>query len=251
MVNSRMDLTVFDIAILMASGGVIGVLMGATSIGGVLLVPLVAVICDLPAKAVIPVGMVVALSSALTASHAFARQGQIPGAAARAMLAPAAIGAVAGAFAMAHLPDRVFSLAIVAICVLGVFNGLRRRDVQGADCESSPRVTAAVAGVVGLGSSLSGTSGPVLFVPPYMMLGNAARPTIGLAQVIQLPITIFASLGFAVSGAIDYGLVCILAPAVMCGASMGARFAQRIPADALHHVMTLVLLVAGGLAALG
>ena len=59
---------------------------------------------------------------------------------------------------------------------------------------------------VGLGSALSGTGGPVLLVPVLMFARQPLPAIVINAQAVQLPIALCAGASHALSGALDYRL---------------------------------------------
>lgn len=249
--ETGMDLTLLQSSTLLASALLIGTLMGATSIGGVLLVPLIALICDLPASHAIPVGMLAALCSGLAASCVFARHGNVDGRTAATSLVPAGLGAITGAVCLPFVPAGIISLGLITVCAIGFFSSLRVHFVGHARQKAiSTPAFAALLGLVGLGSSLSGTSGPVLLVPPLLWLGGHPRDIAGQAQVIQLPVAACASIGFAMQGAIDVPLAAMLVPPVVAGVILGARLAQHLSTARLSPLMSLVLAIAGLMTAL-
>lgn len=243
-----MDISVLQLAALAASALVIGGLMGATSVGGVLLVPMVALICDVPIAQAIPVGMTVALCSGLAGSFVFARHGRVDRRAALASFVPAGLGAITGAVLLPVVPPGAITFGMVAVCALGFVGSLRSRTAAPPRSDGmSSSAFGALFGVVGLGSSLSGTSGPLLLMPPLLWLGKDPREVTGMAQVIQLPVTGCACIGFAFLNVIDLQLVAVLAVPVVVGVIAGARWAQALAPGRLQPLLSLVLLLAGAL----
>jgi hypothetical protein len=241
-----MDYSVLQLAALAASALVIGGLMGASSVGGVLLVPIIALICEVPIAQAIPVGMTVALCSGLAGSCVFARHGRVDRRAALASFVPAGLGAMIGAVLLPVVPPGVITCGMVTVCALGFVGSLRHRDAGPTRSDGmSGSAFGALFGMVGLGSSLSGTSGPLLLVPPLLWLGKDPREVTGMAQVIQLPVTGCACIGFAVLNVIDVQLVALLVLPVVVGVIAGARWAQALAPGRLQPLLSVVLLLAG------
>ena len=105
----------------------------------------------------------------------------------------------------------------------------------------------AIGAVTGLGSSMSGTGGPLLLVPILLWLHVPVLASVGLSQVIQLPISAFATAGNLVYGAIDVVVAAALSLLLMIGVWLGARLAHRVSSAALKRFVSFVLLAVGGM----
>ncbi|MCZ6520224.1 MAG: sulfite exporter TauE/SafE family protein, partial [Bacteroidetes bacterium] len=101
--------------------------------------------------------------------------------------------------------------------------------------------------LVGFGSSLTGTGGPVLLVPILLTLHYPALKSIGISQAIQLPIAVFAVIGFWLYGEIDLGLGLHLGIAQAIGVYIGAQVAHRLPVVQLRRLVAIVLIGVGSM----
>ena len=68
---------------------------------------------------------------------------------------------------------------------------------------------------------------------------------VGLSQVIQLPISAFATAGNILYGAIDPAAAAALSVLLMIGVWFGARIAHRVSSIALKRFVSLMLLGVG------
>ncbi len=96
--------------------------------------------------------------------------------------------------------------------------------------------------VVGFGSTLSGTGGPVLLIPIMLFAGAAVSVAVSSSQPIQIPIAVFGTASFLTYGALDWQLALVLGVVQGVGAVGGARISNRLA------TATLRLLVASALA---
>ena len=230
-----------------------GWLIGATGIGGVLVVPML-------------IGLEgVELSQAIAASSlAFA----LPGAAALWRLRRSGkakersaenhfsviavvLGALPGALLGAWLVHQVdVSMLLAGLAVLALFSGVRGLLSKPALLAMSLPIPVplalALGALVGLGSGLTGTGGPVLLVPLLMALRQPLLGVVVAAQAIQLPVALSASLAHASSGTLDWSLALSLGLLLLLGSLLGQWSTSRIQT---HHLQKLVsvLLIACGL----
>ena len=98
--------------------------------------------------------------------------------------------------------------------------------------------------VTGFLSPLTGTSGPVVFLPLALTMNYPILNALGAAQAVQFPISIASSISFSLLGKIDGALGFALAvgatPAVILGSSMAHKFNKFH----LQVVVTTVLCIA-------
>jgi uncharacterized membrane protein YfcA len=99
---------------------------------------------------------------------------------------------------------------------------------------------------VGFGSSLTGTGGPVLLVPLLLVLGYISLTAVGISQAIQLPIAIFATIGFILYGQIDFELGVLLGLVQSLGVIVGGKIAHTLPHEKLRTVVAITLIGVGG-----
>ncbi|TVR64284.1 MAG: sulfite exporter TauE/SafE family protein [Gemmatimonadales bacterium] len=98
---------------------------------------------------------------------------------------------------------------------------------------------------VGLPAGLLGVGGPVLAVPLLVMLGVPMLLAVGLAQVQSVLISLFASLGYAVQGVIDWSLALLVGIPLVVGTALGWWIAHRIRPARLKVGLAVVLVLLG------
>jgi len=102
-----------------------------------------------------------------------------------------------------------------------------------------------IGGVVGFGSAISGTGGPLLLVPLLVSLNWPTLTAVGLSQIIQLPISALATLGNYLHAEVDVLLGLGIASIMVIGVAIGARLAHRVPGLLLRRIVAIVLLGVG------
>ncbi|HEY8356115.1 MAG TPA: TSUP family transporter, partial [Ramlibacter sp.] len=125
--------------------------------------------------------------------------------------------------------------------------GLRPRATAAAEALTlGVPAFAALGLLVGLGSALTGTGGPVLLVPLLMLARQPLRAALPAAQAIQLPVALCAGAGHAWAGALDLRVALPLGGVLLVGALAGQWAAPRTPAVALHRLVCALLILTGG-----
>ncbi|NIM40333.1 MAG: TSUP family transporter [Hydrogenophaga sp.] len=225
-----------------------GAAIGATSIGGVLVVPALSSLLGVPLPEAIA-----ASSLAFLVTGAYALTGKASGALAHLqrdapLMLTALLGAGAGAALAAWAPGDAVRGWIGLLALASGAHALWRlhRPYPRAD-HPWPGLGGQIAlGLgVGLGSALSGTGGPVMLLPILMLMRRPLSRAIVAAQVIQLPIAVAASGAHALAGRLDWRLGATIAVALLLGAWAGRRLARRANPRPLQAATAAVLLATG------
>lgn len=222
-----------------------GFLIGATGIGGVLVVPALTSFGGVLVTQAIAATALGFGFPAIAALWFLLRGGDR--AAAKASL-PLVWGSLAGALAGAMLVrvlDAKWLLGGIAVLVL--LAGLRGLLTPHTEPRAPLGATAmAVLGVlVGIGSALTGTGGPVLVIPVLMFLGQPLALVIAGAQAVQLPVAAAATLVHAGNGVLDWQLGCTIGIVLLAGSLGGAWIGRRIDTRVLQRVLSALLVAIG------
>ncbi len=226
----------------------IGILIGTCGLGGVLIIPFLVYIADIEIHTVIPACMAGFVVAAGFANYAHARRGTIRWDKAIYLAVGAAPGAYLGSITVLALSSLVLE-SIITILVIG--SGLRAlttssTENSGAGVERVPHSVLTLIGfVVGYGSSVSGTGGPLLLMPTLLILNFPIMIAIGLCMAIQLSVLPFATFGHLMHGSIDWILAMPIAVGMSAGVLIGANIAHRISTNSIHRLVALSLLVSG------
>lgn len=221
-----------------------GVLIGAIGIGGVLLPPALIWLGGLDPHAAAGTSTFAFLFTGLVGTVAYARQGAIPWRFAGLLTASAAPAAALGALVNGIVPAIVLHVVLAAVTAgSGLFNLVSRPTSERDGLPAAAAVT--IGAVVGFGSALTGTGGPVLLVPALLALGVEPLTTVAAGQLISLPLVAFASLGYAGSHLVHYRLAVLLGLLAAGGVVAGAALAHRLPRRLLHRIASVTLLAVG------
>jgi uncharacterized protein len=232
---------------LLSIGLGVGLAIGCTGVGGVLLVPLLTYGLGLGVQGAIAVALWSYVWSGLVAVLLYARHASIDWRMALWLCLAAVPGAVLGARATALLPDAALEALIALLLVASGFRALQPRRTETPEPRRLGRTGLMMLGGI---TGFVGGGGAFIVVPLLAVLEQPPLIAIGLGQTIQIPISATASLINLASGRIDLTLGTVLATALATGIAVGAPLAHALPQQTLRRVLALAM-VAAGFAMLG
>lgn len=221
-----------------------GFLVGVAGVGGIIIIPFLIFVAGMDIHAVIPTCMLGYAGGMPAAVYSYARKGSIRWDKAVYLIVGAAPGAYVGSITVWALPSHILEL-IIAVFVL--FSGLQafqktNPNISGTGIDSvSGPLLILIGLVVGWGSSVSGTGGPLLLVPTLLLLNFPILATVGLSMAIQIPITPFASLGHLIHGEIEWQLSVPIAIGAAVGVLYGSQIAHRISPQRMRRMVAIIL----------
>jgi uncharacterized membrane protein YfcA len=229
--------------LILAALGVLlaGMAVGATSIGGVLVVPVLGTLAQVdPGRAVAAASLGFAFTGAaawwLTPRHTTGGTWALGGS--------ALAGAALGAFTLAWLPAGGVRLAVGLIALGSGLYALFGRERS----RTQPLPALALVllgGVVGCLSAWSGTGGPVVLLPLLALLGVPATLGVDAAQRVQLPVALAATAVNFAAGRLDVVLGLGIGVLVLAGWFAGRWLARRLPVQRLRHAVAVALIATG------
>jgi uncharacterized membrane protein YfcA len=221
-----------------------GLAVGATSIGGVFVVPTLTTFAGVaPAQAVAAASFGFAFTgvAAFATAHPRAARGTWP------LDAGALVGAALGAATLAWLPAAAVRVAVglVALasgCFALLNGGARRNETQAR----WPWIALVALGLlVGCVSAWSGTGGPVALLPLLALLRAPTAGAVAMAQRVQLPVAAAATTVNAAAGRLDVGLGLAIGVLVLAGWAAGQWAARRLPVHHLQQAVAVALIATG------
>jgi uncharacterized membrane protein YfcA len=234
------------LALLALIGLVGGVGISAVGPGGVLPTIGLFVLTPLAPATVAGTAIATNIATGLAGTAAYTVSGQLRDRATRRLALILAVTAVAGTppgvLINAHVSKRLFGVLLAVFAVAVAFLvWLRGRRARVA---ARPR-DAVVAGLglaVGLASGLLGLGGPLLTVPLLIALGVATLEALAAAQAQSVVIATVGTIGYAVSGRVDWALVLVIGLPELAGVLLGWRIARALPTRTLRIILIVVLL---------
>jgi uncharacterized membrane protein YfcA len=229
--------------LMLAALGVLlaGLAIGATSIGGVLVVPVLGTLAQVdPGRAV----AAASLGFAFTGAAAWWLTPRQPAGGSWALGGSALLGAALGAFTLAWLPAGGVRLAVGLIALGSGLYALFGRERSRTHPLPAPALVL-LGLAVGCLSAWSGTGGPVVLLPLLALLGVPATLGVDAAQRVQLPVALAATAVNFAAGRLDIVLGLGIGVLVLAGWFAGRRLAQRLPVPRLRQAVALALIATG------
>jgi uncharacterized protein len=229
-----------------AAGVVLGTAIGATGIGGVLLVPILTLALGIDVRHAIAAALLSFLPSCLVAVALYARRGSIPWREAWLLCLAALPAAWFGARAATVAPASLLEAAIGVLLLAGGLYALRTpRSALTRRVALAPVTLLALGGGTGFVSAMTGAGGAVMLLPLLLLLDTPVLAAIGLGQAIAIPIAGLASLVNLAAGLVDLWLAAGLAAALALGIAIGTPIAHALPQRLLRRLLGLVVVLAG------
>jgi uncharacterized membrane protein YfcA len=228
---------------------IVGLLIGAVGIGGVLLVPSLNIIAGIGVHEAVPACMLAYLATGTIGVIVYARHGSIHWDKVFWLCLGAVPAAFLGSVSLLSIPAFV---VMFVIALLMIFAGIDALIKSYRTAEHSHRARQlgrmhfiVIGFITGFGSAITGTGGPLIIVPIIIFLGLPVLTAVGLSQAIQLPIASFASIGNWMSGNLNFNLALLIAAAMVVGSLGGAMLVHRLPTKPIRKLIAFLLVFVG------
>ena len=224
----------------------LGMAIGATGIGGVLLVPILTLALGIDVKRAIAAALLSYLPACVIAVTMYARRGSIVWRDAWPLCLAALPAAWLGARAARGAPGTLLEAAIGVLLLAGGLYAVRtpRNAASGGRRLGSGVLLGLGAGTAFV-SALTGAGGAFVLLPALLLLDMPVLPAIGLGQAIALPIAGLASVANMQAGLIDAPLAALLAAGLSAGIAVGTPIAHALPQLVLRRLLGALVVAAG------
>lgn len=222
-----------------------GVLIGMTGIGGVLVVPILHELREINFRASIAVASLAFGLPGIIALWRMRRDHRSFSGAEWMLIGATIPGALLGSMVV-HVAQTRSLLGVLGVATLA--SGLWGLRAQKSAAHAPPlsKAAACAAGcAVGLGSAVTGTGGPVVLWPLMMAAKQEVRSALLMAQAIQLPIAVCASMIHMASGETNFKLSVMVGVVLVAGALVGQAIAGFLSARLLRTAVCLLLIATG------
>ena len=228
---------------------IVGVLIGAVGIGGVLLVPSLYLIAGIEVHEAVPACTLSYLATGVIGVIVYARHGSIQWSKVFWLCLGAVPGAFLGSISLLSIPAMAVMFLIALLMVVSGVDALIKAYRKSGEKQEprllSPLQFIVIGFITGFGSAVTGTGGPLILVPVAMFLGLPVLTAIGLSQAIQLPIAAFASFGNWMSGNLNVELALVIAAVMVVGSLGGGVLIHRLPAEPIRKLIAVLLVFVG------
>jgi uncharacterized protein len=222
---------------------VVGILVGCVGIGGVLLPPILTYVGGLDLHLAMATSMWSFLFTGVVGTMTYSRRNSVDWRMVLWLGTGIVPAAVLGALSNAALPTEVLTVLLAALVAAAGFNAFMRASSAERAAHSFGNLLLFLIGaVVGFGSALTGTGGPVLLVPILVLMRAPTLTAIGVSQAIQIPVAIFSTLGYILFGQVDFFLGTILGLVAAAGVVIGTRVAHAVPILTLRRIVAVSLI---------
>lgn len=236
--------------LLLAVALIVGVCIGASGVGGVLLIPALNALTTLSIQASMATALFTFFFTGIVGAWMFQRRGSIDWQIATPLCIGGALFGVLGAWANSRLDARALTLVLgVLIVFAGVYTfggGGRNRPAVFVGRPAARRALLFVVGALtGFGSGLTGVGGPAIAVPVLVALGFPALVAVGASQVVQIVASVSGTAGHFSRGLVDLPLAAWLTLVEIAGVWAGVHLAHRVDALLLRRGIGVLCVVVG------
>ena len=239
-------MTPFELAGLFAFTLIVGGFIGATGVGGVLLVPSMVFVLGMSAQMAVASMMFAFIFSGIAATFAYARRGSVRWPMVWAICGGAAPAAFLGSIVVWNVPGSLLLAGISALTLFSAFQTLRPNAPTRHDNEDISNLALVLIGAVsGFVSAMVGAGGAIVVLPLMFAMGAPALLAIGLSQAIQFVIAVTATVGNLSVGEVDFTVGGVIAVALVIGILVGTRIAHALPVLLLRKIVAWVLALIG------
>ena len=224
----------------------VGLLIGSVGIGGMFIVPSMVHLVDMNVHLAIATAMAGYLGSGGAGVIAFSRRGSIAWRQALTICTGAVPGAFLGAFTVVHVPGLLVETLIAALTLFSGLHALMPQAAQPGQARNlGVSLLVFIGLVVGFGSAMSGTGGPLILLPILMWLRVPILVALGAAHMSQVTIATCATVGNVLYSQIHVPMAIALALLLGLGVFAGVVVAHRVPADKLRRMVAVALVLTG------
>lgn len=228
----------------------VGALIGAVGIGGILLIPALTAFAGLVIHEAMATALFTFLFTGFLGTYLFQRRGSIDWRLAVPVCTGAAVFAFFGAWANSRLQAPTLGAILAAIIIFaGVYTLASWHGAPSPALEDHPSGQRAllfgIGAVSGFGSGLTGVGGPALSVPLMVLFGFPALPTIGVSQVIQILAAASGTLGNLQYGAINFQVAVPITVMEIVGVAVGVRIVHAVNVQLVRRFVAVLCVVVG------
>ncbi|MDC1382190.1 sulfite exporter TauE/SafE family protein [Candidatus Puniceispirillum sp.] len=228
-------------------GLIAGMLIGIAGIGGVVLVPLLIYLAGADIHTSVAAAIFSFLISGTIGTIIYSRRGVIDWPVLRRLSLGAVPGTLSGSMILFYIEAELLRIFIAVMIVVSALREiiLHKQIDSPRSSTISDNKYAIIGFVTGLLSALSGTGGPLILIPILSFLAVPTLTIIGLAQVIQVPVALFATFGNTWNNLVDWEMAGFISIGVAFGSFFGGQISKGIPVRGIRRFVALLLFASG------
>lgn len=228
----------------------IGIMVGATGIGGFLIIPVLVQVAGLPMRSAMGTALMIAAANGALGAWLFRRRGKVDWAVARPLVAGSIAFALVGGWLNRWLPAPVVAGTLGCIMVAGSAASLwKPPSAQSAGPQArSPAgftLLAVTGALSGLTAGLTGAGGPLVSVPLLNIMAYPVLTAVGASQVLQLAASLAGSLSYWRDGLIPASILAPVASMHLAGIWLGVHLVHAVDQRLATRAVAALGLAAG------
>jgi uncharacterized membrane protein YfcA len=229
---------------------VVGLLIGAVGIGGVLLIPAINLLAGLPIQTSMATALFTFIFTGALGTYLFHRRGSIDWSITIPLCLGAAVFGFFGAWANSRIDGKVLTMILSGLIIFAGLNTLFKRTAETAapfhkSLRKQQILLLAIGSVSGFGSGLTGVGGPALSVPLLLLFGFPPLAAIGASQVIQILAAVSGTAGNLEYGSIDFRLAAAVAVLEIAGVALGVKIIHAMRAGSVRSIVGALCIMVG------
>lgn len=237
-------------ALLAAVAVVVGFFIGSVGVGGVLLIPALALLGPLEIHRASATALFTFFFTGILGTWLFYRRGSMDWRMTLPVCAGSVVFSYLGAMVNSWVAPRPLALIIAAIIVFaGIYVLLPSRHAAGGYRNgrgaAQQALLACVGAAAGFGSGLSGAGGALFSVPLMMALGFVPLAAIGTSQVLQIIVAASGTAGNVQFGSVDFVTAAWVSVFSLAGVALGARAAHAVSVAVLRRMAAGLCIAVG------
>lgn len=227
----------------------VGAAVGATGVGGVLLVPALWLLAGVPIREAMGTVLTSSAANGALAAFLFARRESIDWRIALPLSAGGLVFAFAGGVLGARLPAALLVKLLGAVMAVGCASALFTPASLFSAARSRGRslLLFAVGLASGLAAGVTGAGGPLVSVPLMSALGFSFLATVAASQVLQLVASASGAAAYWREGAIAASLLALIVPLQLAGIWAGVQLAHRVDVSLARRALAALGVLVGAL----
>ena len=228
----------------------VGFLCGCTSVGGILLIPVLTALTTLDVHAAMATALFSLFFPAVIGSGLYIRHRVLsPG-----LALPLCLGSLPfsylGAVAKQFVGSDLLTLILALLIIITGLNALLPRREKRLNLAMAPAGARnaglfLLGGSVGFLAGLTGAGGPVISVPAMIILGFSPLAAVAVAQPFQMVATASGSMGNLFLGIVDLPLAALLTVFQCIGVMAGIRVAHQLNTERLKMAVAVTCIGTG------
>lgn len=225
---------------------IVGLLIGASGVGGVLLIPLLAYLGGLSIHQSMATALFSFFFTGIIATITYQRYGSIDWKITLPVCGGSILTSYAGAYVNAYTDALLLYIILGLIIIISSCFALRPPQRTNVAEKLSPRgrfYTLLLAGLgVGFLCGLTGIGGGLVSIPVMIVLGFHPLASIATGQVLQIIVAVAGSVSNIANGFVDFGIVWWVTLLELAGVGLGVRVAHKMPVNTLKQSVSILCL---------